>query len=206
MKLIRQRPTWHRGERTLTPDPTAGVSLPLKDVTTSDFIRDIVTAMNDIRVHTGVPPSRLELTLDEWTRIRWSKPWLDTVRYVGTGAIWEAARPESLSALLGIEIYVDGYTSPLPPMTQPPPKEMNCRNCGAPPKLNRYDCAHCGTRYDQSQTPTRPSVKASGLTVAELAETMKDLAGTGYATLPVGAVMEFVKMPLPRVPLDNLSK
>lgn len=155
MILIRQRSTWEKGERSL--EPLDAVHVPLVFLNGS-FFTPLAEAIHDVRFHTGLMPARLELTAGEWHRIQTSRCFQDTVKYCGPNDTPPGlATPEMLAAMLGIEVRVDGVAVLKP---QPPPPAMNCRNCGAPPKLNAKACVHCGTAWTDSGTPTRePSLK-----------------------------------------------
>lgn len=184
MRLIRQRSSWAKGERTLVPLDVVVVPLVFNDDGTHpSSIAALVECLHDVRFHTGLLPARIELTMGEWHRIITSRSFLATVKYCGPMAMDtppDAATPEMLAAMLGVEVRVAGVAAANP--KPPPPPVMSCRNCGAPPKFGRADCAHCGTPY------------------------AKGLGATGHATLPVGSVVEFVTMPAPRVPLDRVPK
>lgn len=157
MKLIGQSSTWSKGERTAREDRSRAVTIPLPAPTLNIFTV-LVQATHDLKHHYGTAAVALELTADEWHSIRFSPAYLDTVRYCAAGpGVAVERHPKTLAALLGLDVRVEGLEpEPLPA----PPPTMNCRNCGAPPKLNSRACVHCGTPWAASATPTRePSLR-----------------------------------------------
>lgn len=157
MILTGQRATWTNGEQTLVEDPSryrkiTGLERDLPDP--ANLFTAICSAMGDMKMEYGLYARALSMTMDEWHRILYSRSFLDTVKYMAIAtAKLQVPTPDVLGSMLGIEVRVEGYTPA--PKPQPPPPAMNCRNCGAPPKLGSRACVHCGTPWAASGTPTR---------------------------------------------------
>jgi hypothetical protein len=153
--LTGQRATWRHGEQTLVEDPSRRTVVPAftDERNGTNLFMAVCKAMADMKHEYGIGARVLDMTGDEWHRVRFSRAFIDTVKYLAASTTSPALPgPEFLGQMFGLEVRVDGVMAGKP---APPPPSMNCRNCGAPPKLLARACVHCGTPWAESGTPTR---------------------------------------------------